>query len=207
VSLGSTPQLVLASASPRRRDLLRAVGLAPDLVLPANIDERPQGSPSPPDHALRLATEKAERILSTWTGGPALVLAADTVVYQGHDLFEKAANPAEALRILTALNGRSHAVTTAWAICPMGGQAGIPCSGTCTTIVHFRQLSPSSLAAYAATGEGLDKAGAYGVQGLGAALVARLDGDLSNVVGLPLEPVLAAFATFGVFPHASVEPS
>ncbi len=202
-----TPLLVLASASPRRRDLLRAVGLIPDLVMPADIDERRMDEQTPTAHALRLATEKAQRIVNTWTRGPAIALAADTVVFQDQALFEKAENTADALRILLQLNGRSHAVTTAWSVQPMGGLSGPKLSGTSTTIVHFRHLSPASLAAYAATGEGLDKAGAYGVQGLGAALVASLEGDLSNVVGLPLEPVLAALATFGRVPLTHAEQS
>jgi septum formation protein len=193
------PPLILASASPRRLGLLTAVGVTVHHVIPAEIDEsRPQGL-SPLAHVSRLAEAKAQRVAEA-VGPRGWVLAADTIVHRGDVLYEKPADAAEAVATLGALAGGWHSVSTAWALVPAAGLAGRALAGRSTTQVRFRGLGAPAIAAYVATGEGLDKAGAYAIQGMGAALVEALDGDLSNVVGLPLGPVLEALRAAGVHP-------
>lgn len=191
------PPLILASASPRRLGLLAALGVRVDHVIPADIDEaRPLGQ-SPLAHVARLATEKARRVAAARPPG-GWVLAADTIVHRGETLYEKPADRAEATEILRALAGDWHAVTTAWSLVPTAGATDGAAAGQTSTRVRFRALDAAAINAYVSTGEGDDKAGAYAIQGMGAALVEAIDGDLSNVVGLPLGPVLAALYAAGV---------
>ena len=186
-------KLVLASASPRRRMLLSAVGIVPADIRPADIDERPLPGELAREHVQRLAAEKAAAVPRA---ADEVVLAADTIVHLGNRIFGKPADAADAKATLEALSGRPHSVTTAW--CVVGPT---PAQGAETSTVHFRTLSPAEIASYVATGEGTDKAGGYGIQGLGAALVAHVDGDHSNVVGLPLPSVLAALHAAGITPE------
>jgi septum formation protein len=186
-------KLVLASASPRRRMLLGAVGITPGAIRPADIDERALPGESALAHVCRLAREKAEAVPRT---ADELVLAADTIVHLGDRVFGKPADSDDAARTLAALAGRAHSVTTAW--CLRGPSSD---SGSTTSTVYFRSLGPAEIAAYVATGEGADKAGGYGIQGLGAALVAHVEGDHSNVVGLPLQAVLEALAAADIHPE------
>lgn len=170
--------------------LLSAIGIEPHAIRPADIDERPLPGEGALAHVQRLASQKA---LAVDRGGGEVILAADTIVHLGDTVFGKPANPAEAARTLAALSGRAHSVTTAW--CLLGTQRA---SGHTTSVVHFRPLTDAEILAYIKTGEGADKAGGYGIQGLGAALVAHVSGDHSNVVGLPLPPVLAALRAAGI---------
>jgi len=186
-------KLVLASASPRRRMLLGAVGITPAAIRPADIDERALPGESARAHVRRLAHEKAD---ATPRAPDELVLAADTIVHLGDRIFGKPADAEDAARTLAALSGRAHSVTTAW--CLRGPKGG---HGATTSTVHFRPLGAAEIAAYVSTGEGADKAGGYGIQGLGAALVAHVEGDHSNVVGLPLPCVLAALAAADIHPE------
>lgn len=181
---------VLASASPRRRELLAAVGLEP-LVRPADVDEAVRPGERPEAYGLRVASEKAR------AGAHALpVLAADTVVALDGRSLGKPATPEEAKISLRDLSGRSHAVHTAVAL-----RVGeVVATRLVTTKVRFRSLPEAEIAAYVATGEPMDKAGAYGIQGRGGALVAEITGSYSNVVGLPLEETLALLAEVGVRP-------
>ncbi len=175
--------LFLASASPRRRALLEACGVPLAGICAPEIDEARLPGELPHAMAARLATAKARAVHADgW------VLAADTVVHVGDDVLGKPASPEEAARMLQRLSGRWHAVTTGW--CLRRGEEFWEAHRTAR--VRFRGLGPTEIAAYVASGEGLDKAGAYGVQGLGAALVSRVDGDFSTVVGLPMPDVLAA---------------
>jgi septum formation protein len=167
--------------------LLEAAGLAVD-VRPAHLDESRIPGMAPVAHALRLAREKASA-----APADARVVAADTVVHLGDALFEKPADRAEAARHLRALSGREHAVTTG--VCVRRGAREE--AFTVTTAVRFRALSDDDIARYLATGEADDKAGAYGIQGLGMVLVAEVRGDFTNVVGLPVEPTLAAIGRLG----------
>ncbi len=181
--------LILASGSPRRRMLLTTSGI-PLLVRPADIPEIRRPGEPPVDFARRLAAEKAAAV----SGEGAWVLAADTVVHIDDDIFGKPEDDTDAARILGRLSGRWHGVTTGWCL-RRGGDATVHHT---KTRVRFRPLSPVEIACYIATGEGRDKAGSYGVQGIGAVLVAELEGSYTNVVGLPLAEVLDALRGVGI---------
>jgi septum formation protein len=186
--------LLLASASPRRRQLLLTAGVPLIGVTPANILEVPAPGEGALAYCRRLAREKA---LAAVVGEHA-VLAADTVVHRDDLLFEKPLDDEDAARILRALSGGWHRVTTAF--CLRSGPGRVLCLRQITTRVRFRALDEAGVQAYIASGEGRDKAGAYGIQGLGAALVDRVVGCHTNVVGLPLPAVLAALSRHGLRP-------
>jgi len=173
--------LVLASASPRRRALLAQIGLAPT-VAPTGADETwPDGDPGPAVEALALRKGRAAVDGGDHPG--ALVLAADTVVVLDGDVLGKPETPDEATAMLARLSGRTHTVYTGVALLH-GDRAETVHAATRVT---FADLRPDEIAAYVATGSPMDKAGAYGIQDdLGALLVARIDGEYTNVVGLPL---------------------
>ncbi len=183
--------LILASASPRRRALLAALGLVSEVV-PANVDESQHDGESPPAHVLRIAREKAAAIAALRRDGP--VLAADTIVVLGDTVLGKPVGRADARRMLALLVGRTHAVLTAVCVIWEGRSA----SHLEVAWVTFASAPPTLLDWYAATGEGDDKAGAYAVQGLGGALVERVDGNVQAVIGLPLAPLASLFAQVGV---------
>lgn len=195
------PSLVLASASPRRRGLLSAVGIPIARVQPAHIDESVREAEAPVAYALRLALEKAGAVAAPGC----VVLAADTVVHLDGRVFGKPTDDADACAILRQLSGRWHSVTTSY--CVLAPDTTPIDHGTVTARVRFRALSEPMIQAYVATGEGCDKAGGYGVQGLGAALVAEVTGSASTVVGLPMDEVLAALAQAGIEPLPPKEAS
>ena len=175
------PILVLASASPRRLELLRQVGIAPDRIDAAAIDENPRRGELPPALARRLAVAKAKSVAERHPD--AFVLAADTVVACGRRSLPKPADAAEADRFLILLSGRKHRV--------LGGVALVAPDGhlverLVTTAVTFKRLSDAERAGYVRSGEWRGKAGGYAIQGLGALFVRSLAGSYSNVVGLPL---------------------
>ena len=175
--------LVLASSSPRRRQLLEMLGI-PHLVDPADLPEDAEPGESAEQVAVRLAREKALQVAARHPG--ARVLGADTVVALGTRLLGKPSSPADATRMLAELSGREHRVVTAVALaCDGGVQERHDVTG-----VWFRPLSAEWIAAYVATGEPMDKAGAYGVQGYGAVLVERIEGDFFSVMGLPVRLVV-----------------
>ncbi len=176
----SHPELVLASASPRRIELLALVGIAPDRVDPADIDETPLKDETPSRLAARLAVSKAEAVAAR--APDAVVLAADTVVAVGRRLLEKAADEAEATRFLKLLSGRNHRVFTGVAV-TAGGRTT---RRVVDTRVSFKVLSDPEIAAYVASGEWRGKAGGYGIQGRAGAFVTRLVGSYPAVMGLPL---------------------
>jgi septum formation protein len=169
------PQLVLASRSPRRAELLTAAGI-PFTMLAADIDETPHPGEGARDCALRLSREKAAAVEGD------LVLAADTVVVLDAEIMGKPADLADAIRMLRALSGREHEVITA--VCLRRG-ASITVEAE-TTRVRFAKMSEAEIVAYADSGEPMDKAGAYGIQGLASRYVERIEGSYSNVVGLPV---------------------
>ena len=175
--------LILASASPRRADLLRWAGV-PFVIDPAAIDETRLPADAPIDHALRLARSKA--LVKSRPGR--LTLGADTTVFIDDRIFEKPADPAEAALHLKALSGRTHRVVTAFSLAEGGRTIK---AEAVVSLVTFRHLSPAMIEYYVATGEGVDKAGAYGLQGWGGFLVESIEGSYTNVVGLPLTEVLA----------------
>lgn len=179
--------LILASASPRRRELLGSLGLDFEVVV-AGIDEKPWDQEKPTSYALRNASEKAREVWQR-RGGDALVLAADTIVVKDEHILEKPADADHAMTMLRQLSGRSHEVITG--VCLLQARDGIlrEWGDAVRTAVHFRALSEDEMSAYVATGEPMDKAGAYAIQGGAAAFVDGYEGSYSNVVGLPLETV------------------
>jgi septum formation protein len=176
------PPLVLASASPRRLDLLARIGIRPDLVLPAAIDEAPLRHELPRQHAARLAAAKAEAVLPLAPPG-ALVLAADTVVGVGRRILGKPADAAEARRFLALLSGRRHRVTTAVVLRRADAPAA---TRQVETALAFQRLTDQQIDAYLDSGEWQGKAGGYAIQGRAEMFVRFLSGSWSNVVGLPL---------------------
>lgn len=175
------PELVLASASPRRLELLAQIGLEPDRIDPADIDERPQAGEPPRRLALRLAREKA--VVAAARSPNAVVLAADTVVALGRRLLGKAEGEREARAWLELLSGRAHRVFTGVAVLAPGGRAG---ARVAEARVHFKRLTPGEIDAYLGSGEWRGKAGAYAIQGRAGAFVTAIQGSYSAIVGLPL---------------------
>lgn len=185
------PALVLASSSPRRRQILAGLGLAFD-VRSADVDETLRDGESPFDGAERLAREKAATVAALADG--ALVVAADTlVVFDGAPL-GKPRDRADARRMLGLLAGRAHEVVTGVALALEGRIA----SGREVTEVVFAPMTPGEIEAYAASGEPDDKAGAYALQGIGGLFVERVEGSPSNVVGLPVRLLYTLASEFGV---------
>ena len=173
--------LILASNSPRRKDLLKQIGV--DFSIdPADVDERVLPNESPEGYAVRVALEKAR--VSAARAGAGIVIAADTIVVLNDEILGKPVNAEEAERMLTLLSGKAHSVITGLAV--MDAATGRALTRTSLTRVWFRSLSQQEIASYVATGEPLDKAGAYGIQERGAVFVERVDGCYFNVVGLPL---------------------
>ncbi len=196
------PPLVLASASPRRRELLTRVGLSFQ-VAHAELDEEARPGEGPAELVERLALEKGAAVAAR--GAQGVVLSADTVVALEDEVLGKPRDPAEARDMLRRLAGRWHRVYTGWALQGAGDWGGWPTRvGHATTRVLFHELSSAQIAAYVATGEPLDKAGAYGIQDGGALLVAALDGDYFNVMGLPVARVCRELValTQGALPPA-----
>ena len=168
--------LILASSSPRRRQLLEMLGI-PIRVVPSNLPEVRRPVETPIDYVERLAREKALCV-----PGP-LVLGADTTVIVRDEVLEKPDSAADALRMLRKLQGRTHQVVTSVALVADGTLH----QSTDITNVTFRRADDAMLEAYVATGEPMDKAGAYGIQGMGELLVEKLEGSLHNVIGFPIE--------------------
>lgn len=192
----SPPRLVLASASPRRLELLAQVGVTPDAVAPQDVDETPRPGEVPRRYAERVAEAKAAA--GAAADPEALVLAADTVVAAGRRILGKPADAAEAERFLRLLSGRAHMVITAVAL--RRGQ--VARRRRVETRVRFRKLSDVEIAGYLASGEWRGKAGGYAIQGRAAAFVPAINGSHANVVGLPLVEVLGLLEPFGIRPFA-----
>ena len=177
----TSQRLVLASASPRRLDLLRQIGLQPDAVEAAEVDETPLKDETPRLLATRLAVAKAERVAAAH--GNSFVLGADTVVALGRRVLPKAESAAQVRECLDLLSGRAHRVLTG--VCVIGPE-GRKTQRLVESRLHFKRLTPGEIDNYASCGEGLGKAGGYGVQGRAGAFVIALQGSYSGVVGLPL---------------------
>lgn len=185
------PQLVLASASPRRRELLTAAGFAFD-VDAADIDESPLPNEAADAYVLRVARAKADAVSPRYPDRP--VLAADTAVVVGIEILGKPGDAADAARMLAQLSGRTHQVLTGMAV----AYAGQVHAEVEQTTVWMSKLAPSEIAAYVASGEPLDKAGAYAIQGLASRFIPRIEGSYSNVVGLPVAAVVQLLRRAGV---------
>ena len=175
--------LVLASESPRRRALLAQAGIIPDAVLPAAIDESIKKGELPRIHAMRLAEEKARKVQGEWSGKPAFILAADTVVALGRRILPKAGDDQEVRACLKLLSGRRHQVITAVALISPDGKLR---RRVAETRVSVLRLTDAQIADYVESREGVGKAGGYAIQGRAEMLIKEISGSWSNVVGLPL---------------------
>lgn len=193
----AAPDLILASASPRRLQLLAQVGIVPAAVIPAAIDETKLKDELPAALARRLSVAKAEAVASSHPGR--WILASDTVVACGRRILEKAADEGEARRFLELLSGRRHRVIGGIALAVPG--QGVRCR-IVETAVQFKRLTPRDIEDYIASAEWRDKAGGYAIQGAAAAFVKFIGGSYSNVVGLSLYDTLQMLDGAG-FPRAS----
>ncbi len=189
------PRLVLGSASARRLELLARIGLTPDAVIPADIDETPAKGEPPRAYALRLALEKSAA-LAGQVGADDAVLTADTVVAVGRRILGKPEDPAEAAAFLHLLSGRRHRVTTAVAL-RRGDRVW---TRRVETQVKFKRLSDAEVSAYLRSGEWRGKAGGYAIQGIAAAFVPAINGSYTNVVGLPLTETVGLLTAAGLPP-------
>jgi nucleoside triphosphate pyrophosphatase len=194
----TAPPLVLASASPRRLELLRQVGLVPDCIDPADLDETPRPGELPPAHAVRLAAEKARAVVPRHPG--AYVLAADTVVACGRRILPKTEDEASARSCLELLSGRRHRVHGAIALASPDGQFT---SRRVDSQVAFKRLSEAEVTAYLSSGEWRGKAGGYAIQGRAAALISWVCGSYTNVVGLPLFETVQLLTGRGYRPNCA----
>jgi septum formation protein len=188
------PPLLLASSSPRRRELLAQLGVTPELISSPNIDETPAKGEAPHLYAQRMAREKAQAAIGQMPG--AVILACDTTVAAGRRIIGEAPQSEhDVTASLKMLSGRRHKVHSAVVVIDMSGTVRTRLS---TTIVQFKRLSEREIATYAASGEGIGKAGGYGIQGCAGGFVSFLSGSYSGVVGLPLFETRALLVSAGV---------
>ena len=189
-----THDIVLASASPRRRELLAQIGLNISAV-PSDVDESMLGHENPIDHVIRLSCEKAKGVASRKTVPGRWFIGSDTVVVCGHKVLGKPADQKEAHAMLTQLSGGSHQVISGYAVYDRNTDRTI--SAAVTTKVFFKELTRREIEGYIHTGEPFDKAGAYAIQGIGSFMIPKIEGSYTNVVGLPLCEVVAALEELG----------
>ncbi|MGC1189155.1 Maf family protein [Candidatus Binatus sp.] len=190
--MGDSIKVILASGSPRRRQLLGAAKIAFDVIESGMPEQHIAGEPAR-DYAIRMARDKARAVSSRFPD--AIVIGADTIVVCENQILEKPADDDDARRMLGTLSARTHTVITAFALA-RGGE--ILESSPVESRVTFRKLADAEINDYIATGEPFDKAGAYGIQGVGGGFIAHVEGSRDNVMGLPTERVVAALARFGV---------
>ena|SRR5690348_1156684 len=190
--MSTNEKIILASASPRRRELLMRAQVAFDIVH-SGLDEVRDPGEGVRDYALRMARDKAQAVSRRHPHR--VVLAADTVVECAGAILEKPADGADAVRMLTTLSGQTHTVVTAFALARDGR---IIEAQAVASRVTFRELKRGEIDAYIATGEPFDKAGAYGIQGIGGGFIAAVEGSRDNVMGLPVEEVMVALKRHGV---------
>lgn len=188
----ATPQLVLASSSPRRRDLLAQIGVVPARVQSPDIDETPHKAEQPRVYAERMAQEKAQAVPRA---EGEIVLAGDTTVAAGRRILGQAQSPQDVARFLELLSGRRHRVISAVALIDTAGTLR---SRVVTSQVRFKRLNPQEIAAYAACGEGIGKAAGYAIQGRAAGLIDWIQGSYTGVVGLPLFETRALLKAAGM---------
>jgi septum formation protein len=198
-SRNTTPPLILASASPRRSELLRQARIA-FIVVPSSASEELQPGEAPDAYALRVAQEKARDVARRHSGS--WILAADTIVEIDGKILGKPRDEEAARHMLQQLSGHTHQVKTAFVL--LDGHGRIFASQIVTSTVTFRPLSETQIQAYLATGEPFDKAGAYAIQGQGATLITRVEGSYTNVVGLPLDEVLQVLHTVSLLNNANL---
>lgn len=191
------PEFILASGSPRRRELAAQVGLTP-VVIKSDVPEAPQANETPRAYTQRLAKEKAQHVaseLKNKADKPNWILSADTIVVAHDQILEKPQDAQHATDMLTMLSGTSHDVVTSF--CWLNRATDEHRVQSVTTSVHFKVLPASWIEAYVRTGEPMGKAGSYAIQGLAGAFVEKINGSHSNVVGLPVEAVVTMLAEMG----------
>jgi septum formation protein len=186
--------IILASESPRRRDLLKLLGMK-FRVAASDYKEDLGLRLNPHDLAKHLAREKAQAVAHRYKN--AIIIAADTFIVIGNKRLGKPRTKAEALTMLRALNGRSHSVITGYTV--LDTATGRSISRSVRTKVWFKKMSLAEIRAYVNTGEPLDKAGAYAIQGLGSLIVEKIDGDVFNVIGMPVASLAETLKKFGVY--------
>lgn len=197
------PQLVLASASPRRKQLLEQLGV-PFAVIPSTIAEEHRHHETPEQFASRLSEEKAAAVAASSDVHGRWFIGCDTIVVCDNTILGKPVNASDAKRMLRMLSGRSHRVISAYAIVDRHGSATV--SRYVSTTVTMRTLTDADIEGYIATGEPVDKAGAYAIQGLGACLVTAISGSYTNVVGLPLAEISADLIRLGIITRLFTAP-
>ena len=200
--MASRPELILASASPRRLALLNQIGIEPEHLVPAHVDETPEKGELPRKLAQRLADQKAitaqHKARTTGIAGNAIVLSADTVVAVGRRILPKAETMEEASECLRLLSGRSHRVYTAVTLLTASGATR---RRLVETRIRFKRLSAREIESYLASAEWRDKAGGYAIQGIAGAFVVKLNGSYTAVVGLPLNETASLLAGEGYPVH------
>jgi septum formation protein len=198
-TLSEAAPLLLASASPRRREILAQLGI-PILVSAVDVDESVQPGEAPAPYLERVTTAKLAAATKIAASACAAVLVADTSVIDGGAILGKPTSDDDAREMIARLAGKTHEVWTRFAIGAPGSESRVLHEETVRTRVTFRALTPKQVSAYVASGEGTDKAGAYAVQGRGAGIVSRIEGSYTNVVGLPACEVMVAFERLGLSP-------
>lgn len=200
VPIGPSSPLILGSSSPRRREILSALGIRIE-VLPANVPEDTQPEETPLAYIERITQSKLEGVAQRLASqAAAALLVADTIVVLDDQILGKPSDRAEAEHMLRRLTGRTHVVYTRYAIATPDAPGRVQRAQTVRTEVTLRSASADEVARYAATGEGLDKAGAYAAQGIGSFLIQRIAGSYSNVVGLPACEVVQDLQQLGLLP-------
>lgn len=197
------PKLILASSSPRRLELLSGLGFDLD-VIPSHVPEVPGPGERPEDYVVRLAVEKGTEVGRKRPG--AWIISADTVVVLGDRMLEKPLDEADACSMLGLIAGKTHTVYTGLALQQFDGDGGIAasCHDLARSSVTMIPLSDDDIRKYVSTGEPMDKAGAYAVQGIGAMLIDSIDGSYSNVVGLPLATLFRMLRQVGIDPLGAI---
>ncbi|PLX86628.1 MAG: septum formation inhibitor Maf [Desulfuromonas sp.] len=191
---GKTRGIVLASASPRRRELLASVGIEFDVV-PSRAPEEELPGETPEQHVIRLSRDKAREVASRDDVAGRWFIGSDTIVLRDGDILGKPKDAPEAADMLRSLSGRSHRVLSGYAV--HDRHDGGCVAGAAVTAVRFKELTEQEIAGYIATGEPFDKAGSYAIQGIGAFMVLAIEGSYTNVVGLPLCEVVEVLENLG----------
>jgi septum formation protein len=189
-----SPEIVLASASPRRRELLERVGV-PIAVVPSRTPEEVLPGETPEEHVIRLSKDKAREVAGRPEVPGRWFVGSDTIVLRDEAILGKPKDTEDAALMLRSLSGRPHRVLSGYAV--FDRRSGATVAGVVSTLVRFKELTEEEIAGYIATGEPLDKAGAYAIQGIGAFMVLGIEGSYTNVVGLPLCEVVEVLERLG----------
>ena len=192
--MSNHPQIVLASGSPRRKEMLTRLGIEMT-VIPSHVNEDELPGETPEEHVVRLSIDKAKEVAERADVAGRWFIGSDTIVLQNNKILGKPADDADAARMLRALSGSSHQVLSGYAI--FDRQTGELVADVVSTSVNFRELTESEIAGYIASGEPLDKAGSYAIQGIGGVFVESIDGSYNNVVGMPLCQVVQVLKRMG----------